>query len=157
MVFWPFLSTFYLPWTTGLVGLWTPSGSIRCWTLDPWWINKVLDSVYSGPKKWASTPTIVSNWICQWYSLSRIFCCESWMVDCGGLIVYYFALFVCLFFFKCLHNCGLVGCGRVNCDRLLCGLSRVCKNPQNFLVFTMNSRTRLKSYCLAQKKNWNLI
>jgi hypothetical protein len=28
-----------------------------CWALDLWWITKVLDSVYRGPKKWASTET----------------------------------------------------------------------------------------------------
>jgi hypothetical protein len=32
MVFWPFLSTFYPPWATGLAGLWTSGGSLRCWT-----------------------------------------------------------------------------------------------------------------------------
>ena len=32
MVFWPFLSTFYLPWATGLAGLWISDGSLRCWT-----------------------------------------------------------------------------------------------------------------------------
>ena len=37
------------------VRLWTPGGSLRCWALDPWWINKVLDSVCRAPKKWAST------------------------------------------------------------------------------------------------------
>jgi hypothetical protein len=30
-----------------------------CWALDLWWITEVLDSVYRGPKKWASTPTKV--------------------------------------------------------------------------------------------------
>ena len=49
---------FWLSWTTGLVGLWTPGGSLRCWALDPWWITEVLGSVYRGPKKWASTATL---------------------------------------------------------------------------------------------------
>ena len=44
MVFWPFVSTFLF-----IVDYWT------CWALDPWWINKVLDSVCRAPKKWAST------------------------------------------------------------------------------------------------------
>ena len=25
---------FWLSWTTGLVGLWTPGGSLRCWALS---------------------------------------------------------------------------------------------------------------------------
>ena len=29
-----------------------------CWALDPWWITEVLDLVYRGPKKWASTTDI---------------------------------------------------------------------------------------------------
>jgi hypothetical protein len=31
------------------VGYWA------CWALDLWWITEVLDLVYRGPKKWAST------------------------------------------------------------------------------------------------------
>ena len=31
------------------VGYWA------CWVLDLWWITEVLDLVYRGPKKWAST------------------------------------------------------------------------------------------------------
>jgi hypothetical protein len=29
--FGPFLLMCCLPWTTGVVGLWTPGGSLRCW------------------------------------------------------------------------------------------------------------------------------
>jgi hypothetical protein len=32
-----------------IVGYWA------CWALDLWWITEVLDLVYRGPKKWAST------------------------------------------------------------------------------------------------------
>ena len=32
MAFGPFLFTFCLPWITGVVGLWTSGGSLRCWT-----------------------------------------------------------------------------------------------------------------------------
>jgi hypothetical protein len=55
-----------------------------CWALDLWWITEVLDLVYRGPKKWASTRInlilvglilirvgffLYSNWVNFWVEL----------------------------------------------------------------------------------------
>jgi hypothetical protein len=52
-----------LLWYLGLVnGFWAISLNVlspvdhwACWALDPWWITEMLDPVYRGLKKWAST------------------------------------------------------------------------------------------------------
>jgi hypothetical protein len=128
------------------VGYWA------CWALDLWWITEVLDLVYRGPKKWASTTTMFETTACR--TINHLFMFSACRTNSNYRIIL-FLLFSCLlrlfclcflrlslalfvnvrcfffFFFRSKRCSYLVGVRWIMCNVLLCIMTQL--DPCNMI------------------------